>query len=236
MTSRDGTSSVLRKLKYSLMRDTTGLAEQLTSGQFESLHYLNVRKSKLSDVHLLPSLYTGSGGLETLILDGQKIANTDVLQKLMENSARGSLTALSLGACSLSAADIAPLCQAVRKALKLHMLKLSSNRLEDKGVVDLVEALLSNKTHPLAVLDVSDNTMTDEGAVTLAKLFNTKSHTSKLHSLNVSSNDLGKAGLVSLVAVIGGKSALRTLYLHNQKRGVDEGHMDEVFKTLAKSL
>ncbi|XP_033725750.1 uncharacterized protein LOC117315599 [Pecten maximus] len=236
MTSGGGTLSVLRKLKYSLMRDTSGLAEQLTSGQFDNLRYLNVRKSKLTDVHLLPAMYTGQGRLETLILDGQKIANTDVLQKLLENAHSGSLTALSIGACSLSAADIAPLCQSIRKGLKLHMLKISSNRLEDKGVIDLVEAVLSNKTHPLAVLDVSDNTMTDEGAVALAKLFTTKSHTSKLHSLNVSSNDLGKAGLVSLVSVYGGKSPLRTLYLQNQKRGMDEGEMDEVFKTLAKSL
>ncbi|XP_060072518.1 uncharacterized protein LOC132552338 [Ylistrum balloti] len=237
MTSADGIPSVLRKLKYSLMRNTTGLTEQLTSGQFPNLHYLNVRKSKLTDVQLLPNLYKGQGGsLTTLILDGQKIANTDILQKLLESSPGGSLTTLSVGACSLSVTDIAPLCQAIQKGLKLHMLKVSSNRLENKGVTDLVEAVLSNKTHPLAVLDVSDNTMTDEGAVSLAKLFNTKSHTSQLHSLNVSSNDLGKAGLVSLASVMGGKSPLRTLYLQNQSRGMDEGDMDEVFKTLAKSL
>ncbi|OWF49630.1 uncharacterized protein LOC110451468 [Mizuhopecten yessoensis] len=236
MTSTDGSPSVLRKLKYSLMKNTNGLTDQLTNGQFPSLHYLNVRKSKLTDIHLLPDLYKVQGSLTTLILDGQKIANTDVMETLLASSTGGSLTTLSVGACSLSATDIAPLCQALRKGLKLHMLKVSSNRLEDKGVTDLVEAVLSNKTHPLAVLDVSSNTMTDQGALSLAKLFTTKSHTSQLHSLNVSSNDLGKVGLVTLVSVIGGKSPLRTLYLQNQTRGVDEGDMDEVFKTLAKSL
>ena len=43
--------------------------------------------------------------------------------------------------------------------MKLQMLKLAGNRLEDPGVVGLAEALAANKTHPLAVLDVSDNTV-----------------------------------------------------------------------------
>lgn len=76
-----------------------------------------------------------------------------------ESSPGGSLTTLSIGGCSLAATDVVPLCQAIRNGLKLQMLKVSSNRLESKGVIELVEAVLSNNTHPLAVLDVSDNTV-----------------------------------------------------------------------------
>lgn len=39
------------------------------------------------------------------------------------------------------------------------MLKLSANRLEDEGVIDLSQAVVSCKTHPLAVLDLSSNTV-----------------------------------------------------------------------------
>ena len=78
---------------------------------------------------------------------------------VLENAVGSSLRTLSLGGCSLSAADIAPLCQVLKKGIQLHMLKLSANRLEDQGVIDLSQALIGCKTHPLAVLDLSSNTV-----------------------------------------------------------------------------
>lgn len=78
---------------------------------------------------------------------------------ILDGAAKGNLSTLSLSGCALSANDIQPLCKALRQGMKLHMLKLSANRLEDAGVVGLAEAIAANKTHPLAVLDVSDNTV-----------------------------------------------------------------------------
>lgn len=78
---------------------------------------------------------------------------------VLDGSAGGNLSTLSLSGCALSANDIQPLCKTLRQGMKLHMLKLSANRLEDAGVVGLAEAIAANKTHPLAVLDVSDNTV-----------------------------------------------------------------------------
>lgn len=78
---------------------------------------------------------------------------------ILDGAAKGNLSTLSLSGCALSANDIQPLYKALRQGMKLHMLKLSANRLEDAGVVGLAEAIAANKTHPLAVLDVSDNTV-----------------------------------------------------------------------------
>ena len=36
---------------------------------------------------------------------------------------------------------------------------LSTNQLEDQGVIDLSQALIGCKTHPLTVLDLSSNTV-----------------------------------------------------------------------------
>ena len=69
------------------------------------------------------------------------------------------MSTLSISSCALSANDIKPLYSALKQGMKLQMLKLAGNRLEDPGVVGLAEALAANKTHPLAVLDVSDNTV-----------------------------------------------------------------------------
>ena len=78
---------------------------------------------------------------------------------LVANVIGGSLNSLSLASCSLTASDLSPLYQALKKGFQLYMLKLASNRLENAGVIELVDALLSNKTHPLAVLDVSTNSV-----------------------------------------------------------------------------
>lgn len=78
---------------------------------------------------------------------------------ILDGAAKGNLSTLSLSGCALSTNDIQPLYKALRQGIKLHMLKLSANRLEDAGVVGLAEAIAANKTHPLAVLDVSDNTV-----------------------------------------------------------------------------
>lgn len=78
---------------------------------------------------------------------------------VLDGSSGGNLSTLSLSGCALSANDIQPLYKALKQGMKLQMLKISANRLEDAGVVGLAEAIAANKTHPLAVLDVSDNTV-----------------------------------------------------------------------------
>ncbi|VDH90227.1 Hypothetical predicted protein, partial [Mytilus galloprovincialis] len=225
--------STLRRINYSLNNQCNGLSEKLE--KFQDLQYVNIRRCRIKDLHQMAAVYT-TGNLTTLVLDGIKLASTDTLQALMGNVVGSSLRTLSFGGCSLSASDIAPLCQAIKKGFQLHMLKLSANRLEDEGVIDLSQAVVSCKTHPLAVLDLSSNTFTDTGALSLSKIFSTKSHKSQLHSLNVSSNNIGKEGLTSLVSMVGGKSPLHSLHAQNQTEGLKELEMTELFTKLATVL
>ncbi|KAK3094982.1 hypothetical protein FSP39_008700 [Pinctada imbricata] len=237
ISSVEDSTCRIRRLNFSLNNNIADLPDILMKQEFPNLQYLNIRRCKIPDVHKLSGIFTAPNScMNTLILDGLKIANTDTLQLLLENTSSCSLQTLSLSGCSLAPADLAPLCQALKKGIPLHMLKLSANRLQDEGVNSVVEALLGNKTHPLAVLDVSNNTMGDMGAKTLATLFSNKKHKSQLHSLNVSGNNLGKDGLLSLVSVMGGKFPLRTLYLQGQTAGLDEPEMIELYTKLATSL
>lgn len=65
---------------------------------------------------------------------------------------------LSLGGCQLNDVDVQPIWDAVKAGrLPIAMLKLSANRISDKGVVQMCEALQSQKTHPLALIDLSNN-------------------------------------------------------------------------------
>jgi Ran GTPase-activating protein (RanGAP) involved in mRNA processing and transport len=80
-----------------------------------------------------------------------------LISLILVNPKTSKLTTLSLGGCSLDDNDLSPLCNAIKDGLQLSMLKLSANRITDEGVTKLVEALLKNKTNPLAVLDLSTN-------------------------------------------------------------------------------
>lgn len=58
------------------------MPQELIGCDLPCLQYLNVRKSKISEMHTLSKLFM-ERTLTTLILDGQKIANTDTLEKLL---------------------------------------------------------------------------------------------------------------------------------------------------------
>lgn len=58
------------------------MPQDLIECDLPCLQYLNIRKSKISEMHTLSKLFM-ERTLTTLILDGQKIANTDTLEKLL---------------------------------------------------------------------------------------------------------------------------------------------------------
>lgn len=68
-----------------------------------------------------------------------------------------SITALSLSSCALADRELSQLSVAIKEGLPLHMLKLSGNRITDTGIKEFVDALLSTQTHPLKLIDLSNN-------------------------------------------------------------------------------
>ena len=68
-----------------------------------------------------------------------------------------SLSVLSLGGCSLDDKDLQAVSQALKQGLPLHMLKLSANRITGKAVDEFVQGLLAHASHPLALIDLSNN-------------------------------------------------------------------------------
>ena len=68
-----------------------------------------------------------------------------------------SLSALSLGGCSLADRDLGLLTDALQQGLPLRMLKLSGNRISGKGIPRLVEALLAQPAPPLKLIDLANN-------------------------------------------------------------------------------
>lgn len=65
-----------------MCRGVETLPQDLIECDLPCLQYLNIRKSKISEMHTLSKLFM-ERTLTTLILDGQKIANTDTLEKLL---------------------------------------------------------------------------------------------------------------------------------------------------------
>lgn len=85
--SGEETLSTLRKLRLGVCRGIESLPQELMESDFPCLEYLNVRKSKITDLHTLSKLFM-ERTLTTLILDGQKIANTGILEKLLGKQER----------------------------------------------------------------------------------------------------------------------------------------------------
>ena len=83
----------------------------------------------------------------------------------------GKLAALSVASCQLSDADLSPLCAAVKSGYCMQMLKLSDNRFTDEFVGALCDALQSSKSHPLAVVDLSSNNVTNSTVICMKKEF-----------------------------------------------------------------
>ena len=77
----------MKKLRLGLCSGMDSLPQELLASDFPCLQYLNVRKSKLAEMRVLSRLFI-ERTLTTLILDGQKIANTDTLEKLLSKRER----------------------------------------------------------------------------------------------------------------------------------------------------
>lgn len=238
MTAADGEQSGLRKLTVA-MNEMETLAAQLTVQRFPNFLYLNVRKARFSPKGLsaLAGILSTEGlSLTTLVLDGVKLSGKEGLKLMFANCPSSKLTAISLSGCALNDGDLSPLWEAVRSGFKLHMLKLSSNRLTDAAVKNLSEVLLSSASHPLSVLDLSGNQITDSGVKDLCSVYTNKKHNSSLHSLNLATNAIGKEGLLALVSVMGGKFPLKCLYVNDQTKSFLEADMEEVYVRLAAAL
>eukprot|EP00105_Crassostrea_gigas_P008879 XP_011423596.1 PREDICTED: uncharacterized protein LOC105325637 [Crassostrea gigas] len=82
ITAGEETQSTLKKLRLGVCRGVEILPQELIECDLPCLQYLNIRKSKISEMHTLSKLFM-ERTLTTLILDGQKIANTDTLEKLL---------------------------------------------------------------------------------------------------------------------------------------------------------
>jgi len=78
---------------------------------------------------------------------------------------------------------------------KVATLLLSSNKIGDKGVASLVEAI-KKETSLLTQLDLSLNRLCDDGAIHLAEALETKG--CKLQDLNVAHNSIGDRGTARL--------------------------------------
>ncbi|XP_070178677.1 uncharacterized protein [Littorina saxatilis] len=238
LSADDKGQSSVHKLTVA-MNEMNGLPKLLTPSKFHCLSYLSVRKARFSpdEFSALCALLSPSGlPLTTLVLDGMKLSGKKGLAVLFGNCTASKLSALSMSGCSLNDGDLSPLMTALGSGFKLHMLKLSDNRLMDATLKSLAENLQKAASHPLSVVDIAGNQITSTGAKDLCGVYSNKKHTSSLHSLNLANNGIGKEGLLCLVACMGGKSPLTCLYINNQTTSFLESDVEEIYTKIASVL
>ncbi|XP_050399775.2 uncharacterized protein LOC126817009 isoform X1 [Patella vulgata] len=228
-------NSSLQKLTFGL-NECDSIAENLQT-QFPNLEYLNLRKARMSVEKLEGlSIIVKNKGLQisTLVLDGLKLSGTEAMKSLNAALSSSNITALSFDGCSLADKDMLQLFDAMNAQLKLHMLKLSANRFTDELITQLVMVLLKKTDYPLAVLDVSNNELCDPSPIEISKLYLKKG--SSLHSINLHGNNIGKCGVLSLISCLGPNSTLKTLYMQNQSKALEESEVIEIGLKLADCL
>ncbi|XP_071098335.1 uncharacterized protein [Haliotis cracherodii] len=238
MTSDSSGHSSLQRFSYGLNSSDT-LPQKLNISSLPCLTYLNLRKAKISAARIVDicgGCLSAESVLSMLVLDGLKLAGTDVVPQLCGHLKHSKVTTLSFGGCSLADSDLSTLCDLIGQGHPIHMLKLSANRITDTGVRAVVESLLKQTTHPLGVLDLSNNTIGSDGAATLSQLYLTKTHQSSLHSLNLAGNTIRKDGVISLISVLGEGRCLKTVYLNGQRDAISEVDMEDVYGRLAATL
>jgi len=150
-----------------------------------------------------------SGKVKTLIIDGCRITNHDVI--LLSASIRGNSLALSgcpllevleLAENDISDTGVAVLATCIRG--NLQVLDLSDNKITCTGAVALADGL--SDCQSLRYLDLSINKISDRGAVALAGC-------QSLQELDISNNEITDIGAVALAVGMQKCPSLRDLYI-----------------------
>ncbi|CAD5124638.1 DgyrCDS12907 [Dimorphilus gyrociliatus] len=191
------------------------------------LKYLNIRNSSIGKekyftkfLQKLPSL-----SLVKLILDGNKLSNSTIVENLAKNGV--NLEAISLSNCSLTDKDIVSIGNCLKSgSLKsLQMIKLSANRLKDTA------PLLCSKQ--LRLLDLSINEIPTDGATALANALTEK--TVSIETINISNNQIEIEGLQNLILCLN-KTSLKHLNIADQCVSFDEDEIERLYDDLATAI
>ncbi|CAK8674296.1 uncharacterized protein LOC143468479 [Clavelina lepadiformis] len=212
----------------------------LLKNSFPKLSELILRKTRIS-LSSLNELADIPQTLQILILDGIKISGSGVLGTLLQSGSKFKLTKLSLCNCALVDSDLQPLCIALARQSPsmetLTSLDLSVNRLTSAAVTDISNSLLCRKSHPLEMINLSNNLLDDEGAGNLASVCMSASCSSNITRVCISHNSLSTSGILALVAAVGTTGrGLHTLDVSNQKKGIQEEELERIAEKIATSI
>ncbi|KAK2870185.1 hypothetical protein Q8A67_024577 [Cirrhinus molitorella] len=124
-----------------------------------------------------------------------------------------TLKELHLGKHDMTDTGVERLCEALKLNISLRYLDLRCNRITRDGAKCLSEVLKHNPS--LEILDLSSNRIEDDGAVYLSEVI--KLPNSKLKALSVTSNNIGKQGLMSFNEAMEVNSCLTHIYFWGNK-------------------
>ncbi|KAK7118495.1 hypothetical protein R3I94_022104 [Phoxinus phoxinus] len=145
-----------------------------------------------------------------LIFSLQEETTVHMAQMLVVNK---TLRELHMGKHDMTDTGVERLCEALKLNTSLCYLDLRCNRITRDGAKCLSEVLKQSRS--LEILDLSSNRIEDDGAVYLSEAI--KLPHSKLKALSVTSNNIGKKGLMSLNKAMSVNSCLTHIYIWGNK-------------------
>ncbi|XP_067234040.1 leucine-rich repeat-containing protein 34 [Chanodichthys erythropterus] len=145
-----------------------------------------------------------------LLFSLQEETTVHMAQMLVVNE---TLRELHMGKHDMTDTSVERLCEALKLNASLRYLDLRCNRITRDGARCLSEVLKQNRS--LEILDLSFNRIEDDGAAFLSEAV--KLPHSKLKALSVTSNNIGKEGLMSLNEAMRANSCLTHVYIWGNK-------------------
>uniref|UniRef100_A0A8C2IID9 Leucine rich repeat containing 34 n=1 Tax=Cyprinus carpio TaxID=7962 RepID=A0A8C2IID9_CYPCA len=145
-----------------------------------------------------------------LLFSLQEETTVHMAQMLVVNK---TLRELHMGKHDMTDTGVERLCEALKLNVSLRYLDLRCNRITRDGAKCLSEVLKQNPS--LEILDLSFNRIEDDGAVYLCEAI--KLPHSKLKALSVTSNNIGKKGLMSFNEAMKVNSCLTHIYIWGNK-------------------
>ena len=210
-----------------------------TLTDFTELKILNLDHTSFSsaDCNHLSKL----GSLQSLSINGLPMHENNLYTSILTCLSFHHLSALNLSNCSLTDEGLKPIVDIISQrnsVLQLTHLDISNNELAH-GLQHLMHGLLSTSRYPLERLNVSRNTIADDGAFSVGEYISTELCKPMLKQFDISHNCLTTTGILALVSsmsIVSVKMGLKSLDVSSQALPVSEKSFEKIAKAVAEVI
>jgi len=174
-----------------------------------SLIVLDISYNEINDEAAddLAAVFLHNTQLQELNIGGNKFQTAGVMKIAEALQNTNTLRVLDINNNGITEAAADSIAVVLSCSTLLQVLNVSGNEFQTPGIIKITKAL-QKKSSVLAILDISDNSITDDAADDLATVL---PYISQLQELYISDNDLHIDSILKIIKSLGNTSSLKLL-------------------------